>query len=671
MVGSEVKKKSLCLFLCILILLSFSACAKKSSGQVTLSNADFSAIKNSGVPMDWDVVSYEGTYDVSTSDNIVSISSQYEDDLRLVQSVSVEERTKYVLTCEARAVGVFSGKGVNLSIDNMSVDGSCVVSYDAITGDSDWQSIELAFETIDNQTEAVVALRLGYYGDVSSGKAQFRNVKLVQSSEANVAYQVLNPWSSGSSEEATDGVKTADEYNAYLALIIMMSVLILILMWGVYRKREGISKLALPKNKLTILFVALVGVGLVVRMLLCALFGGHNTDMQCWISWGNTMASGGPSSFYANTWCDYPPAYMLVLGILSKIGSALKLSNDSTGGLFLYMVPAFLADIGIAWLCVRVCKKLNRSNGFALLVAAFVILNPALTFLSGAWSQIDSILTFFLLLSFVLLFDEKRILAGLVFGIAIMFKWQALMFGPVLAAAYLFTIKDVKSALKTAGGVMAAIAVIFLFTLIMRPQGESTFFLFNRFFNSTQTYDRASVEAYNFLALLKGNWAMADSFILNSPINFKTLGTLAIVLSVALSMGGIAWVSFKQKSKALVDKQFAILAISAFSMYAIYTFGHYMHERYIIPVILFILLAYVFKNDKRLLLSVIFLTFTTLLNEMTAMFVVSEGAIDVIRGGVPHNDIVRFCSAMEVASFAYYTSVIYKLIFDKENSVKL
>ena len=62
-------------------------------------------------------------------------------------------------------------------------------------------------------------------------------------------------------------------------------------------------------------------VGLALRSLLSAFWGGHDTDMRCWIGWGNYIAQNGPATFYTapgHDWYDYPPGYMLALGLISR-----------------------------------------------------------------------------------------------------------------------------------------------------------------------------------------------------------------------------------------------------------------------------------------------------------------------------------------------------------------
>ncbi|MEZ4509789.1 MAG: glycosyltransferase 87 family protein [Eubacteriales bacterium] len=63
----------------------------------------------------------------------------------------------------------------------------------------------------------------------------------------------------------------------------------------------------------------------------------------------------------------------------------------------------------------------------ALIIAAVFAFCPPLMFVSGAWGQIDSLLMLMLALTIWLLQKDKRIIAGAVYGLAILFKPQALM----------------------------------------------------------------------------------------------------------------------------------------------------------------------------------------------------------------------------------------------------
>ena len=60
------------------------------------------------------------------------------------------------------------------------------------------------------------------------------------------------------------------------------------------------------------------------------------------------------------------------------------------------------------------------------------------------------------------------------------------------------------------------------------------------------------------------------------------------------------------------------------------------------------------------MLAALLLSVTTFLNEQVAMYVVSDGAIDAIRGGERHNHFLAVCSALEVLSTFYLTTAVVR-----------
>lgn len=189
-----------------------------------------------------------------------------------------------------------------------------------------------------------------------------------------------------------------------------------------------------------------------VRALLSILIYGHPTDISCFMAWSNALANDGLKSFYTSgMFADYPPGYMYVLWLTGSIAKALRLTYGSAGYVLLTKMPAILADLGAAYLLYRLAAKPRASlekaagNGvLPLVLAAVVAFNPLFAFISGGWGQIDQVLTLLLLAVIFLFLNKKVILAGLVYGIAILVKPQALMAGPLLAVAYFAYGKDAR-----------------------------------------------------------------------------------------------------------------------------------------------------------------------------------------------------------------------------------
>ena len=100
-----------------------------------------------------------------------------------------------------------------------------------------------------------------------------------------------------------------------------------------------------------------------------------------------------------------------------------------------------------------------------------------------------------------------------------------------------------------------------------------------------------------------------------------------------------------------------LLIPAAFCMFMIFTFGHYMHERYVFPVMALLAFAYAATRDNRLLVSSMLLSVVLALNETTAMYVVSNAASAAVRGTQQHQIVIGVCSLFEVLTFFYTAKV--------------
>ena len=650
----------------LLLTLSIGA----SAADELLVNGELSG---EGVPDGWKVISYlsEG-YSVSAQDGEVIMTSREGNDLRLTQTVEVEENTAYLLRAQVAASNVMGGKGAALSIDNFSIDG-CYIYSKSIIGSADWTDIELVFRTGEGQTLICAALRLGGYSELSTGTVRFRNVSLTRAEDGAGALSLAKNETVQEHSSPNDPGQISEmrryQLKSYLHLFLVAAVFsACIMVFGVYRNRDRIGSIQMTDTDRCRFFILAVMAGFALRSLLASAWGGHDSDMSCWMGWGNYIASNGPAEFYTapgHEWYDYPPGYMLVLGLIARTVSVLRIPSDSGVAVFAYMLPAYMADILSAYLVMRWAGKKGFSNGWQLMLGCLCIFNPAAVTLSGAWGQIDSILTLFLLLSFTELTLGRRISAGALFGLAIMIKWQALIYGPVLAAAYIFHLRSKKDVRDTVLGVLAAVGVILAVSLPFKGS-QGLFWFVSRFFSAAGGYDYASVEAYNFLALCGGNWKSASATLIPG-ISFKTIGTISILLTLAV----IIYIQYRESvglpGRVLrKDDSFLLFLAAAACMYGIFTFGHYMHERYVFPVMLLLIFVFLLTRDPRFLLCSMLLSAVLFLNEMSAMYVISRLASSVVRGGREHNAVVAACSAMETLSYIYFVSVAWDHIVSFE-----
>lgn len=654
---------------------------RKHGGGATGSTTYDLSSQPGSLPEGWYVSSYENEYQVyGDGDGVVTLISDVADDLRLCKKEKVNEASLYVLTAQIATEDVAGGRGASLSIDNYSLDRSCVYT-EGLKGDNDFTETRLFFETKPGQTEVILALRLGGYSEASRGTVRFKDVSLRAGSAEEGRYQLLESWGGSGDEEDDESFRDEEHYKSFFAVIVWAAVLSgILLLFGVYRNRRLLTGKTLSNKAYWGGFVFIVVVGLLLRLILCALYRGHDSDMGCFIGWGWDIARNGTRQFYwaaGHDWYDYPPGYMLFLGGYSAILNLFNVDTATVLGIFLYMLPAIGADLGLSLLLMSFARRQRINNSGALILGGLVFLNPALLFLTGAWGQIDSILTLLLVVSFLLLLtrkpgslDRNRILSGAVFGLAVMTKWQALIFGPIYAVAHLFLVRwgsrEARSDLRdTVLSALSAFAVILLISLPFKGE-QGLFWFVERFLTASSHYDYATVEAYNYFAFCGANWKRAGEYLLPNLLTFKQFGAIAICFAVFC--GFMTVLRRHQAEKKLgesldQDRGFLFLAASL-TMALIFTFGHYMHERYVVPVLVMLLFAYAFYKDPRLLLVAMLFTVTTFLNEMMAQYVVSNDAMDVIRGGREHNTVLRFWSGVEVLVCLYFGYVVADMLHD-------
>lgn len=655
-------KRLLSLALALLILLCASA-ALADTALVT--NGGFDEVSDDdGLPAEW---YYEAWYteedlgfarvDAQDGNNAVYIfCGSGGNDARLCQKLKVKANSYYKLTCRVKTEGVSGGAGANLS-----VNGSLAKS-EGVYGTSDgWTTLELVGKTAKGQTELIVCVRIGGYGALSEGGAWFDDVtaeKLASFSGDAVDFSTAAVGDEGDDSETTGEIPGV----GYMMLALLATALAAIIVFRRYIEtdntadfnREGMRDSAW-------LAVILVG-ALALRCVLSLIFFGHPTDINCFMAWAYNLAQSGIPDFYTSgIFADYPPGYMYVLFLIGKLANAFGMTYGTAGYALLTKMPGIVADLLAAYFIYRIARRANenretlepRSGKLPLVLAAFVAFNPLMAFISGGWGQIDQLLTLLLLAVIWLFLEDRIILAGLVYGVAIMTKPQALMVGPLLAVAYFCRVRDqgfIKGLLRTAAAVVSACAAIFLMSLPFRNGQEPLWFL-SKLLGTATSYPYASIEAFNLMALLGGNWTAIDASLLG--LTYGTWGTILICASVIFAC--VLYV-FGRKREG-----HALTLSAAWLIAALFTLGQYMHERYLFPALLLCLVAFIFYKDKRLITAFLWMTGSALLNAMLAFVIVDHQEAR----GIVYDIFTAAGSLLNIGAFGYLTYACADIVFRK------
>ncbi len=665
-------RKAACLAAAAVWILFGFAGVSLADSQELLYNGDFSVYADGeDLPAGWFFTAYDpGATDCWTEDTegggrAVCMTSYARNDARVVQKAAVEGNRVYDLSCDIRTEDVAGGTGATLSIDNYSTDGTYCYSEN-LHGTRGWTRLTMSFRTGMNQKEVTVALRLGGYGTMAYGEVSFANVSLKESAQSDPDL-VINLMSEhgtvsfGDTDPGSDPNPGPDSDGKAFTLMVAATLLVAAGCFFLYRNELRFEQSAeedVPGAGR--ILVLILSAAFVARVLLSLLFYGHSTDINCFMAWGNAICTRGIREFYTSgMFADYPPGYMYVCGALSWICRLFSVPYGSDMMALVFKMPATLADLAATWILYRFARRHCVPERYSLLIAALYAFCPVLMYVSGAWGQIDSLLGLMVFLTMMLLEDDRPVPAGALYGLAILTKPQALMFGPVLAAAYLLRCLDGGAAWKRRvaemfGAVVAALAVLFAFSLPFR-NGQPFGWLIERYLHTSGSYPYMAIEAFNFASLIGGNWKVVGTEYLGLP--YTVWGTAGIAVSV---IGSIAlyWAARKKNSGALY-------LCASLMIVGIFTFGHFMHERYLLPALILMLAAYVCYRDRRILIAFLMIGTCALFNALLAMYIVDHQSARTAY----YLALTACGSAAEVFSALYYAYTAVEAVRGKQPEI--
>ncbi len=554
-----------------------------------LTNGDFSAVTG-GMPDGWVTgmwvtspgASYLEAASAPDGTSAVLVENVAPNDARFEQSVAVRENSTYRLTAKVMAEGCDESKmGANVSF--LGIYGA---SEDVHDTHGEWETVELYAHTGKGQREATVCVRVGGYGSEASGKAYFTDVVLEQVESAPVGAFVLDlSTPAPQKEEKAEGEKGQNVlvipgmlavFAAYLALAF-----VLVRMLG---PLGNVPRGAMP---------AMLVLAFALRLLIAFTVEGYGVDMGCFSAWAGKMASGGPANFYEEGYfCDYPPAYMLVLWLTGAVAKLFGI----TGGMgiqVLIKLSPIACDIALAALVYALVARISYRRA-GLMLSALVAFNPAFIVTGAAWGQIDAVLA---LLLAVMLLEAKAgrwHIAIPVFALAVLAKPQAGLLAPLGVAALVKEIvnKETRkeSAKRIGMGLAAGVAVTALIVIPFSVKQDDPFWLVGKYIETLSSYDYATLSTGNLMFLLGGNWVKNSEAVIFG-ITYGQLGMALMVLSFA---AGIAlYLTGKGRSRLMFS--------AAMTMQLVFVLGSKMHERYILPALILLLLAYLETADERMM----------------------------------------------------------------------
>ncbi len=658
---TRVKTGRLLLALLLMLLFIFPAVAEE--GPNLLYNGDFEELDEDGLPVGWytdEWIHQEGYTIYQTSDDARSgeksavVNNLGLNDARFAQTVSVEPESLYCLSGWIKATDVSEeGRGANLSIE-----GLYAFSQSLYETDGEWCLVEMYGETGPEQYGVTVFARLGGYSGESTGVAQFDGLSL-RKVDAVPGDGVAKLWFTPEVPEIQPMPEETETEEAKPFLPWLMGIAA-VYAFAVATAMKRFNKNELPVNTGRNVMPWVLAVGLVasfaVRVVVASFVTGYPVDVNCFLSWGNTMAQVGPGAFYQTTsFCDYSPGYIYVMGLNGWITNLV--GNYQYGAMIHKMIP-MISDVVMAMLLYVIGRQRKLDDRTSTAVALLFAFNPAMILNSAAWCQIDSVLCLLLMLVAWLAIREKWAAVLPVYVLAILVKPQALMMGFLgLAAIVLHLIqhrKDNKVVWKQiliGLGLSAVVAAVIV--LPFSPNQETPLWLINLYGETLASYPYATVNAANIYYLFGANWSpIADLCGVAPALVFCGLSILwtvyifithrrdvdwyAVVQMVVGSVFALAFMvmAFLPVSwTALGTSAMVMVFLLILPMYfrggklenlplcgaaiflLLHVFGIKMHERYLFPALILLAMADLLRRDRRILILLGMSTVTVFLNE--------------------------------------------------------
>ncbi|TXK85568.1 glycosyltransferase family 39 protein [Paenibacillus sp. N3.4] len=403
-----------------------------------------------------------------------------------------------------------------------------------------------------------------------------------------------------------------------------------------------------------VLFLLLLLAALLLRLYLAPIWVGYDTDVRTFMAWSDRAYTVGLSGLYANAkdyFLDYPPGYMYVLYVIGWLHHHFSIPWQSADSLLLLKLPAILADIVSVYLLFRLSigvKQGGRTWLQAIGIAALFAFDPAIWSNSAIWGQVDSFFMLFILTT--LLFQQRGKLpqASVWMALAILLKPQALLFGIFLLIDVLRKRNLMVFLLSVLSG-LATIAVLTLPFAIGRGYG----WLVELYMGTLASYPYASLNAFNFMALLGGNFIDMQSGILH--ISYQWIGWVLMALSIVYT----CFLYIKSKGQ-----RGALLYVAFLFITAVFMCMTKMHERYLHYGLLLALTSFIYIKDRRILWLFIGFSITHFINIADVLLRSFHQDYHIPR----YDSLMLIVSALNVIMFIYACVLGWRLFVESQQA---
>lgn len=324
--------------------------------------------------------------------------------------------------------------------------------------------------------------------------------------------------------------------------------------------------------------------GLLTRLILTPL-PGFRFDVDTWFAWADRLNSIGFPLFYSgDIWTGYPPGFLYILGFLGYIKNLLQI--DSLLFFIILKLPAILAEISIG----IIIYKLIPNSKWKKIGLILVMFNPAFIFNSAVFGQFDGLFSLSLLLSIYFLIKKQVGFSTILWGISFLLKPQAIILSPVFLF-YILNNFSIRTILKISLTLTLIILIAFLPFFPTNPINGPIGLMINLL----DFYPYNSIFAYNLWGIL-GFWIKDNSTYLG--ITYQNWGYILVSIFWII----VGYFYFLRK------KNLSVYTLSALSSLSFFFLITRMHERYLYPGLIFLIIAAAINKSRELIILITMLS---------------------------------------------------------------
>ncbi len=382
--------------------------------------------------------------------------------------------------------------------------------------------------------------------------------------------------------------------------LTISAVLFALTFWGAYRGLASENEMQQKSGRVSAAaFAALMVAVTGFKVWVSHTFFGHSSDMSLFSAWADLGRNEQVSSFYGalgeSYFVDYPPLYLYVLTVVGRIAGLLRVPFGSDVYIAMIKFLPIVADTVSALFVYRLAYDKCGSRA-ARILSLLVLLNPAYILNSVFWGQIDGLYTLVIVWLLISVYRKQYFQAILSFVIGMLTKPQMIIFLPLLFFWLVFdVIAEWKAYHKSTSlremlwGLLAASGVTIVATVPIFGLDFGRFF--SLYSHAAAQYPYASLNAANLFGAFGLNWhSLSETFL---GITYEGWGFIGIILtSLAVGLG-----TFFSQNRS------GVLVLGGFTVLSIFMLAHTMHERYMFPLLLILMVLYIETKDRRMLIS--------------------------------------------------------------------